>query len=96
MSDAVGGLGIDGKLLVVGASLQPIEVSPLALIPGRRSIAGWPSGTAADSEDTLAFSVLAAIRPLIETYPLARAAEGYERMMSGKARFRVVLSMTSP
>jgi len=95
MSDAVGGLGIDGKLLVVGASAQPIEVPPLALIPGRRSIAGWPSGTAADSEETLAFSVLAAIRPLIETYPLARAAEAYERMMSGKARFRVVLSMAS-
>jgi len=95
MSDAVGGLGIDGKLLIVGASMQPIEVPPLALIPGRRSIAGWPSGTAADSEDTLAFSVLAAIRPLVEIYPLVRAAEAYERMMSGKARFRVVLSMAN-
>jgi D-arabinose 1-dehydrogenase-like Zn-dependent alcohol dehydrogenase len=92
MSAAVGGLGIDGKLLVVGASAEPIEVSPFALIGGRRSIAGWPSGTATDSEDTMAFSVLAGIRPLIETYPLERAAEAFERMMSGKARFRVVLT----
>ena len=92
MSEAVGGLGIDGKLLVVGASGDPIEVPPLALIPGRRSIAGWPSGTAMDSEDTLDFSVLADIRPLIETYPLERAAEAFDRMMSGKARFRVVIT----
>ncbi|MGP8227887.1 MAG: alcohol dehydrogenase [Steroidobacteraceae bacterium] len=92
MSDAVGGLGIDGKLLVVGASMQPIEVSPLALISGRRSISGWPSGTASDSQDTLEFSVLANIRPMIETYPLERASEAYERMMSGRARFRVVLT----
>jgi D-arabinose 1-dehydrogenase-like Zn-dependent alcohol dehydrogenase len=92
MSDAVGGLGIDGKLVVVGASMQPIEVSPLALIGGRRSISGWPSGTSRDSEDTLQFSVLSAIRPTIEAYPLERASEAYERMMSGKARFRVVLS----
>jgi D-arabinose 1-dehydrogenase-like Zn-dependent alcohol dehydrogenase len=92
MSDAVGGLSIDGKLLVVGASMQPIEVPPLALIPGRRSISGWPSGTASDSEDTLDFSVLSNIRPMIETYPLERASEAYGRMMSGKARFRVVLT----
>lgn len=92
MSNAVGGLSIDGKLLVVGASMQPIEVPPLALIPGRRSIAGWPSGTSSDSEDTLDFSVLSNIRPMIETYPLERASEGYERMMSGNARFRVVLT----
>jgi D-arabinose 1-dehydrogenase-like Zn-dependent alcohol dehydrogenase len=92
MSNAVGGLSIDGKLLVVGASMEPIEVPPLALIPGRRSIAGWPSGTASDSEDTLDFSVLSDIRPMIEIYPLERASEAYERMMSGKARFRVVLT----
>lgn len=92
MSDAVGGLGIDGKLLVIGASMQPIEVPPLALISARRSISGWPSGTASDSEDTLDFSVLSGIRPLIETFPLERAAEAYERMMSGKARFRVVIT----
>jgi D-arabinose 1-dehydrogenase-like Zn-dependent alcohol dehydrogenase len=93
MSDAVGGLGVDGKLMVIGASMQPIEVPPLALISSRRSIAGWPSGTASDSEDTMDFSVLSQIRPLIETYPLERASEAYERMMSGKARFRVVLTM---
>ncbi len=92
MSDAVGGLGIDGKLMVLGASMQAIEVSPLALISARRSITGWPSGTSSDSEDTLDFSVLCSIRPMIETYPLERAAEAYERMMSGKARFRVVLT----
>jgi len=93
MSAALGGLANDGKLLVVGASMQPIEVPPLLLISGRRSVSGWPSGTASDSEDTLDFSVLTAIRPMIETYPLERAAEAYERMMSGKARFRVVLTM---
>ena len=93
MSAAVGGLGIDGKLLIVGASMEPIEVSPLALIGGRRSIAGWPSGTASDSEDTLDFSVLSRIRPLIETFPLEQAPQAFERMMSGKARFRVVLTM---
>ncbi len=93
MSDAVGALGVDGKLMVVGAAMQPIEVPPLALIGARRSIAGWPSGTSADSEDTLHFSLLTDVRPMIETFPLARAAEAYERMMSGKARFRVVLTM---
>jgi D-arabinose 1-dehydrogenase-like Zn-dependent alcohol dehydrogenase len=93
MSEAVAGLGVDGKLMVIGASMQPIEVPPLALISARRSIVGWPSGTSKDSEDTLDFSVLSSIRPLIETFPLARAAEAYERMMSGKARFRVVLTM---
>jgi D-arabinose 1-dehydrogenase-like Zn-dependent alcohol dehydrogenase len=92
MSDAVGGLGVDGKLMVIGASMQPIEVPPLALITLRRSISGWPSGTASDSEDTLDFSVLSGVRPLIETFPLERATEAYERMMSGKARFRVVLT----
>ncbi len=92
MSDAVGGLGVDGKLMVIGASMQAIEVPPFALISARRSISGWPSGTASDSEDTMVFSVLSNIRPLIETFPLERAAEAYERMMSGKARFRVVLT----
>ena len=91
MSAAIGGLGIDGKLLVVGASGEAIEVPPLMLIGARRSVAGWPSGTSIDSEDTLNFSVQAQVRPMIETYPLARAAEAYARMMSGKARFRVVI-----
>jgi len=92
MSSVIGGLGIDGKLVVLGASMDPIEVSPLMLIGPRRSIAGWPSGTSADSEDTLKFSVMADVRPTIETFPLAKAAEAYQHMMSGKARFRVVLT----
>jgi D-arabinose 1-dehydrogenase-like Zn-dependent alcohol dehydrogenase len=92
MSSVLGGLGIDGKLVVLGASAQPIEVSPLLLIGARRSIAGWPSGTAPDSEDTLKFSVLSNVRPMIEIFPLAKAAEAYQHMMSGKARFRVVLT----
>ncbi len=91
MSAAIPGLAIDGRLVVLGASLDPIEVPPVLLIPGRRSIAGWPSGTSADSEDTLRFSVLANVRPMIEKYPLERAADAYARMMGGKARFRVVL-----
>ena len=91
MSSAVAGLAIDGKLLVVGASGEAIEVSPFLLIGGRRSIAGWPSGTASDSEDTLKFSVLSSVRPMIEVFPLAKAAEAYQRTMSGKARFRVVI-----
>ncbi|MGH8291535.1 MAG: alcohol dehydrogenase [Steroidobacteraceae bacterium] len=94
MSAAIGGLGIDGRLMIVGASFEPIEVPPLALIMARRSLQGWPSGTASDSEDTLTFSVLTEIRPMIERYPLERAAEAYDRMMSGKARFRVVLTVS--
>ena len=93
MSAAVGGLGIDGKLVVLGASGDPIEVPPLALIGGRKSIAGWPSGTSIDSEDTLRFSVQADVRPMIETFPLAEAPAAYARMTSGRARFRVVITM---
>jgi D-arabinose 1-dehydrogenase-like Zn-dependent alcohol dehydrogenase len=92
MSDAVGGLGVDGKLLIVGAAPEPVQIPPFALIGGRRSVAGWPSGTSRDSEDTLNFSVLAGIRSMNEVFPLERAAEAYERMMSGKARFRAVVT----
>jgi D-arabinose 1-dehydrogenase-like Zn-dependent alcohol dehydrogenase len=91
MSAVIDGLGIDGKLLVVGASPEPIKVSPIQLIGARRQVAGWPSGTAVDSEDTMRFSALSDIKPMIETYPLTKAQEAYERMMSGKARFRVVI-----
>jgi D-arabinose 1-dehydrogenase-like Zn-dependent alcohol dehydrogenase len=91
MSAAAGGLAIDGKLLIVGVSEEPVEMFPLQLIAERRSIQGWPSGTAADSPDTLAFSALTGVRPMIEEFPLERAAEAYERMISGGARFRVVL-----
>lgn len=93
MSDLIDGLGVDGKMLVVGASADPISVTPIQLIINRRSIQGWPSGTARDSEDTLNFCALTGIRPMVETVPLEQAAAGYERMMSGKARFRVVLTM---
>ncbi|MBV8742921.1 MAG: alcohol dehydrogenase catalytic domain-containing protein [Sinobacteraceae bacterium] len=92
MSAALPGLGVDGKLMVLGAAAEPIEVPPALLISARRSIAGWPSGTSADSEDTLKFSVLSNVRPMIEKYPLERAADAYARMMSGKARFRVVIT----
>jgi len=92
MNAALGGLGIDGKLIVLGAADTPIQVPAVLLIGGRRSIVGWPSGTSIDSQDTLAFSALMGVRPMTEVFPLERAAEAYERMMSGKARFRVVLS----
>jgi D-arabinose 1-dehydrogenase-like Zn-dependent alcohol dehydrogenase len=92
MAAALGGLGVDGKLLIVGAAPDAFEVSPLLLITGRRSIAGWPAGRSIDTEDTLAFSSLAGVRSMNEVYPLERAAEAYDRMMSGKARFRVVLT----
>jgi D-arabinose 1-dehydrogenase-like Zn-dependent alcohol dehydrogenase len=93
MSELIDGLGPNGKLLVVGATVDPIEVTPLQLINGSRTIQGWSSGTAADSEDTLRFAELSGVRPMIETYPLEKASEAYARMMSGKAQFRVVLTM---
>ena len=93
MTELFDGLGPHGKLLVVGADMEPLEVTPLQLIVGSKSIQGWYSGTATDSEDTLNFSKLAGVRPMIETYPLEKAGEAYARMMSGKAEFRVVLTM---
>ncbi len=93
ISALVDGLGPGGKLLVIGATQDSLSVTPLQLIGKRRTVAGWPSGTAKDSEDTMQFSALTGVRPMIETFPLAKAAEGYERMMSGKARFRVVITM---
>jgi len=92
MSAVLGGLAVDGKLVIVGAPAEPLAVPALPLIFGRRSIMGWPSGTSIDSQDTLAFSALSGVRPMTEVFPLERAAEGYEHMMSGKARFRVVLT----
>jgi len=93
MSDLIDGLGVGGKLLVVGAAADPITVTPIQLIGARRSVHGWPSGTARDSEDTLNFSALTGIRPMIETFPLEQASAAYDRMISGKARFRAVLTM---
>ena len=92
MNAALGGLGLNGKLIVVGISTDPIEVPIAQFIMGRQSVQGWPSGTAADSQETLAFSALSGVKPMIEEFPLSRAAEAYDRMMSGKARFRVVLT----
>ena len=93
MSALVGGLGANGTLLVVGASMDPIEVPPIELILGRKRIQGWSAGIPTDSEDTLRFAEMTGIRPMIEKYPLMKAAEGYARMMSGKAEFRVVLTI---
>lgn len=94
MSDLIDGLGPNGKLLVVGATGDPIQVTPLQLItPLVRNIHGWASGIPTDSEDTLQFAELTGVRPMIETYPLERADEAYARMMSGRAQFRVVLTM---
>ena len=93
MSELIDGLGPNGMLMVIGAAFDPIEVTPVQLITGSRAIQGWSSGTAADSEDTLNFAELTGVRPMIETYPLERAGEAYARMMSGKAQFRVVLTM---
>ena len=92
MSAALAVSAIDGTMLVLGAPAEPIQVSPMPLIGGRRSIKGWSSGTSIDSQDTLRFSALTGVRSMNEVFPLERAAEAYDRMMSGKARFRVVLS----
>jgi D-arabinose 1-dehydrogenase-like Zn-dependent alcohol dehydrogenase len=93
MTAAFGGLGPGGQLIVVGVAMDPIEVPSVLAIMGRRSVQGWPSGTSLDSQDTLAFSALQGIRPMIETMPLERAPKAYERMMRGDARFRMVLTM---
>ncbi len=93
MSELIDGLGPNGKLMVVGADFAPIEVTPVQLIFGTRTIQGWASGTPTDSEDTLRFAELTGVRPMIETYPLEKAAEAYARMLSGDAQFRVVLTM---
>ena len=93
MSALVDGLGVNGRMMVVGAAPDPIEVTPPQLIFGRKSVQGWSSGIPTDSEDTLRFAELTGVRPMIETYPLARVNEAYAHMLSGKAQFRVVLTM---
>ncbi len=92
MKAVLGGLGIYGKLMVIGA-VPSLEVNTLQLLLQNQSVTGWYSGVAADSEDTLKFSSLSGVRPMNETFPLDRAPEAYDHMMSGKARFRVVLTM---
>ncbi len=93
MSELFDGLGPNGKLMVIGVAFDPIEITPVQLLTGSRTIQGWTTGTAADAEDALNFAELSGVRPMIETYPLEKAAEAYARMMSGKAQFRVVLTM---
>lgn len=93
MGAMVGGLSNNGKLMLVGAPGEPMSVNVVDLLLRRRSIQGWASGSAIDWEDTLRFSVQTGVRPMIEKYPLARVAEAYDQMISGRARFRVVLTM---
>ena len=90
---ALGGLGVNGKAILVGNPDQPLDITGRLLIAGRRSISGWPSGSPIDSQDTLKYCALTGIRPMTEVFPLDRAPEAYERMLSGKARFRAVLAM---
>ena len=93
MSALFNGLAVKGKFVVVGASMDPITVTPLQLIQGGKALHGWASGIATDSEDTMQFSTLSGVRPMIEKFPLEKAAEAYDQMISGRARFRVVLTM---
>jgi D-arabinose 1-dehydrogenase-like Zn-dependent alcohol dehydrogenase len=93
MSELIDGLAINGKLIVIGVASDPIEVTPLQLITRTANIQGWASGTPAGEEDTLNFAELSGVRPMVERYPLEKAGEAYTRMMSGKAQFRVVLTM---
>ena len=94
MSALTDGLGPNGTLIVVGAGPEPLTVTPAQLIFGNRSIRGWASGTARESQDTLEFSSLSGVRPMIERYPLEKAADAYNQMISGRARFRAVLMMS--
>jgi len=95
MSAIFNGLAANGSLIVVGAGSDPLTVTPIQMILGTKSLKGWASGIATDSEDTMQFSALTGVRPMIERYPLEKASEAYQQMISGKARFRVVLTMGS-
>lgn len=95
ISDVVGGLGIDGNLLIPAAPSDPLTVNVMPLLMGRRQISGWYSGTARDAQDTLEFSALSDVHPMIEKFPLSKVVEAYDRMITGKVRFRVVLTMGS-
>ena len=93
MSELIGGLGPNGKLIAIGATSEPMEVAPVQLIVGNKDVQGWAAGPPAETEDTVTFAELTGVRPMIETYPLEKTGEAYARMMSGKARFRAVLTM---
>lgn len=92
MAATIGGLSVDGRLIVLGADFKPMQLVTVGLIGRRTGIIGWPSGSSIDSEDTMRFSALTGVRPMTEIFPLEKAAEAYERMMSNKARFRVVIT----
>jgi D-arabinose 1-dehydrogenase-like Zn-dependent alcohol dehydrogenase len=92
MGEVLGGMAVNGKLIMIGVSDEALEVPPTLFISGRRSVVGWPAGTSMDSQDTLSFSVLSGVRSMNEVFPLERAPEAYERMETGKARFRAVLT----
>ena len=94
MAATIDGLGPYGKLVVLGAPLEPMQVSALGILTSRKSVDGWYSGTSIDSQDTMAFSHLSGVRAMTEVYPLEKAAEAYERMISGQARFRAVLNVS--
>jgi len=92
MAATIGGLSVDGRLIVLGADFKPMQLVTAGLIGRRTGIYGWPSGSSMDSEDTLRFSALTGVRPMTEVFPLENVTEAYERMMSNKARFRVVIT----
>jgi D-arabinose 1-dehydrogenase-like Zn-dependent alcohol dehydrogenase len=93
MTSVIGGLSVNGKLIIIGAPNEPLEVPIFPLLTGRQSIMGWYSGTSIDSQDTLSFSTLSGARSLNETFPLEKVSEAYHLMINGKARFRAVLTM---
>jgi D-arabinose 1-dehydrogenase-like Zn-dependent alcohol dehydrogenase len=95
MTEILGGLAVNGQLVVIGASEEPIQVPTNLMIIGRRSLIGWPAGTSINSQDTLSFSVLSDVRSMNEVFPIERAAEAYDHMMSGKAKFRCVLTTSN-
>jgi D-arabinose 1-dehydrogenase-like Zn-dependent alcohol dehydrogenase len=95
MAALMDGIKADGKLIVIGAASEPLEINGVDLLVWRKAVQGWPSGTAMDSEDTLRFSALSGVRPVIEKFPLSKVSEAYQRMLDGKARFRAVLTMGS-
>jgi len=92
MAPTIGGLSIDGRLIVLGSDFNPMPLVTAGLIGRRTGIYGWPSGSSVDSEDTMRFSAMTGVRPMTETFPLEKVTEAYDRMMANKARFRVVLT----
>jgi D-arabinose 1-dehydrogenase-like Zn-dependent alcohol dehydrogenase len=95
MTEILGGLAVNGKLVVIGVTDEPIQVPTSIMILGRRSLIGWPAGTSIDSQDTLSFSVLSGVRSINEVFPLERAAEAYDHMMGGKARSGCYLQLVT-